>query len=149
MLAAKSMPNAPPATRRPEKKNEAAEPRVEAIALTAEDFPVKKSSELLMDPDKGALFLDYYTRIREKIHDIVERRFRARNVGGGTVELLFVLRSDGTLEHASVSDDSEAAGTVRSFAIGCLKEAAPFGSFPRELGVSRIAFNLTVLFETK
>ncbi|HTL69863.1 MAG TPA: hypothetical protein VL404_01085 [Candidatus Eisenbacteria bacterium] len=109
---------------------------------------VAKASDLLAEPKKARIFVGYFGGIREKINDLVRRRYSRENAGEGTVTLYFVLRSDGRLERAGVLDrQSDCPASVKEFAVKCLRDAAPFDPFPAGLEADRIAFNLTVLFQ--
>lgn len=108
---------------------------------------VRNSSELLADPKNGKVFVNYFVRVKERLARVIQRQYGAGSVGNGTVSLVFVLRADGSLENVLVSGpQTDADESAKNFALNCLKDAAPFGSFPKELGLDRISFNVAVYF---
>lgn len=109
---------------------------------------IRRSEDLLADPKKGKLFAAYFAKIKEKIQNTVQRKYSYESLGGGSVTLLFVLDSGGSLEAVSTLEkQSTGNNEIREFAMRCVRDSAPFGTFPKELHLSRISFNLTVLFE--
>ena len=109
---------------------------------------IADSSELMKNPKKARIFVGYFGGIRNKIYDVVRKRYSRENAGEGTVTLYFVLRSDGRLDRAAVLDGkSECPASIKEFAVQCLREAGPFEAFPSGLEADRISFNLTVLFQ--
>lgn len=109
---------------------------------------VKESTELLTDPVRGKVFLSYFSKVKERIHAAVRKEAASVGIGQGTVALNFVLWADGSLERVSVMErGSDAAATDKDFAVKCVKEAAPFGLFPKELDLAKISFSVTLLFE--
>ena len=109
---------------------------------------IQDSAELLTDPHRGQIFSGYFERIKERIHQTIQRKYSQGAFGEGSVSLIFVLRSDGNLESTVVIKKQTDADTVaQNFALDCLKESAPFGPFPEELGLQKISFNVTVLFD--
>lgn len=108
---------------------------------------VRESSDFLMDPKNGKIFVDYFMKIKEKITRTIQKRYAIENGVKGSVELLFVLNSHGRLENAWVSKEkTDADEAARTFALECLKAAAPFNPFPKELGSEKISFNVAVFF---
>ena len=106
------------------------------------------SAEVLSDPQKGKYFIDYFAFVKKKIQDTVRGNASSENYGHGTVQLLFVLNPDGSVQDVSVVEKgSDAAALVKDFAIRCVKTAGPFGIFPKEIPSQKIAFNLSLLFE--
>lgn len=109
---------------------------------------IARSDNLLADPEKGKVFASYFAKIKEKIQNRVQRKYSYENIGEGSVMLLFVLDSDGSLDNVSVLEKhSTGSGAVKDFAMQCVRDAAPFDRFPSELGLNKISFNLTVLFQ--
>ena len=107
---------------------------------------VRESAELLTDPQMGRVFHAYFVRLKEKIHQVI-RRDSGEQPGSGSVALLFILRSDGTLDKVSVLDGGSSAGTaMRGFAVNCVKASAPFDPFPKELDPAKISFRITIRF---
>lgn len=108
----------------------------------------KTSSELLTDPVQGKIFVGYFGEVKHQIQEMLAKKYASRAIGYGSVYLFFVLDSRGELEKISVVDKlSTADEYLRALAIQCLKEAAPFGNFPKDLQIPRISFNVTVFFE--
>ncbi len=106
-----------------------------------------KSDVLLADPVKGKLFNAYFSKVKEKIQDALRRRDKERPNGSGTVEILFILRSDGRLEHLAVIEKvSTAPNALKSFSAACLRAASPFAPFPKDLGQDKISFSITLLY---
>ncbi|OGW82384.1 MAG: hypothetical protein A3C47_02360 [Omnitrophica bacterium RIFCSPHIGHO2_02_FULL_51_18] len=109
---------------------------------------VWRSEDLLADPEKGRVFASYFAKIKEKIQNIVQRKYSYQNIGDGSVTLLFVLDSDGSLERVSVLEKQSTGDShVKDFAMQCVRDSAPFGRFPKDLNLGKISFNLTILFE--
>lgn len=109
---------------------------------------IKSSAELLTDPQKGRVFENYFVAVKSQIHEVVRKRYTRSGVGQGTVSLVFVLASDGSLENVFVADKlSDADLLLKIFAKNCVRDAAPFARFPTELDLPKISFNITVLFE--
>ena len=106
------------------------------------------SAELLNDPQKGKIFLGYFSQVKKKIQNTVYQR--AKNVyGRGSVCLGFVLDKHGDLKRVSVIEKgTDADEAMRELAKQCLQESAPFGDFPKNLGPGRIAFNITIFFDS-
>ena len=110
---------------------------------------VRKSEELLVDPQNGKIFLGYFEKIKRRIHETVQKKYAHENPGQGVVSLIFILRADGGLEHAAVVPrESNASPVVQNFVVECIKESTPFVPFPTELGLQKISFSVTVLFDT-
>ncbi len=106
------------------------------------------SEELVSDPHKGKVFLNYFGLIKQRVRRVVERKYPGEQMEHGDVSLMFVLKSDGTLVNVSaVEKDSSADEVMKDFAIRCVKECAPFPHFPKELDMERISFNLSILFD--
>ena len=108
----------------------------------------KTSTEMLADPEKGKVFISYFGEVKKKIQDTLLERYAHRASGNGSVELMFVLDSQGRIEKAFVMPrGTEANETLQRLAMQCLRESAPFGAFPPDLGSGRIAFNVTIFFD--
>lgn len=106
------------------------------------------SAELLADPVKGRVFSGYFGFVKAKIHRSLEHERAVQDKGLGRVTLYFVLNSQGNLEAVSVLDEeSNADDNAKTLAKECLIKAAPFARFPKDLSLSRIAFNVTVYFQ--
>ena len=117
-------------------------------AKSAERSRPRTSAEMLADPQKGKIFVSYFSEVKRKIQETLHARYARKYSGQGNVTLLFVLNAEGRLEKVVVADqESVWDPTLRDLAMQCLREAAPFGAFPQDLGKGRIAFNLTVYFE--
>ncbi|MGH7198519.1 MAG: hypothetical protein ACREH5_07260 [Candidatus Omnitrophota bacterium] len=107
---------------------------------------VPESSELLTDPQMGKVFHGYFVRLKERIHQVI-RRHSDEHPGGGTVSLVFILRSDGALDSISVAEKESSAGSqMKAFAMDCVKASVPFDPFPKELDPQKIAFRVTIHF---
>ena len=106
------------------------------------------STELLNDPQKGKVFLGYFSQVKKKIQNTVYQK--AGSVyGRGSVCLAFVLDARGELEALGVVEKgTNADGVMRELAKRCLRESAPFGDFPKDLGPGRVAFNITIFFDS-
>ena len=111
------------------------------------DSAPKSSAEMLADPKKGKIFVEYFTEVRQKIQETLSQRYARRYSVRGGVALGFVLNSQGFLEKVSVlTKGTDGDPRLQELAVQCLREAAPFGDFPPELGSDRIAFNVTLFF---
>ncbi|GEM_PF-1603708 len=108
----------------------------------------RSSAELLADPQKGAVFSNYFGRVKEKIHVALRKKYSAAEEGEGKVTLLFILNSQGRLQKVSVLDSqSSSSEKIKELAKECVTRAAPFENFPQELALNQIAFNVTIYFE--
>ena len=106
------------------------------------------SAELLNDPVKGKVFLSYFSRVKKKIQDTVYQKTAHDLYGQGSVSLVFVLNAEGKLEKVRIlSKETQADEMMQALAVKCLRESAPFGPFPKDLGSSRVAFNITIFFD--
>ncbi len=145
-------PASKPAVSAPIKGIAVATPKVRQIQYARPERPkpaVRNSEELLVDPQNGKIFLGYFEKIKRRIHETVQKKYSHENPGEGTVSLIFILRADGGLEHvAVVPRESNATPAVENFAVECIKESIPFAPFPKELGLQKISFSVTVLFDT-
>lgn len=148
--AARSAPR--PVDSAPIKEMAVSAPKVRQIQYPRPQTPkpvVRKSAELLTDPQSGEIFLGYFEEIKQKIHQTVQKKYARKNPGEGIVSLVFILRVDGSLENVViVPRESSASPAVQKFAVECIQASAPFGPFPKELDLQRISFNVTVLFDT-
>jgi len=107
----------------------------------------KSSAEMMADPKKGKIFVEYFTEVRRKIQETLSQRYAHRYTVRGGVALGFVLNSKGFLEKVAVLTKGTDGDThLQELAVQCLRESAPFGPFPSELGSDRIAFNVTLFF---
>lgn len=105
------------------------------------------SADLLTDPVKGPIFLDYFSAIRRKIYERVLKKHFQQLKLEGEVTLLFILNSDGKLRGFSVDDKESSADTfTRDLALKALRDAAPFMPFPQALDVKQISFQINVRF---
>ncbi len=120
-----------------------------AAALpAAHSFRVRNSEEFLTNPQKGKVFLNYFGLIKQRVRRAVEKKYSSERLGRGDVSLLFVLKADGTVVNIiAVKKDSSADEVMTDFAIRCVKDCSPFPHFPKELGMERISFNLSILFD--
>lgn len=128
-------------------------PRTEPLKFTSAYQPtqrsmIRDSAEILRDPKDGKVFTSYFGTVKEKIYQVIRRKYPQQNVTKGSVTLIFILDRSGQLENVWVADKQTAAdAAARDFAVRCLKGAAPFPPFPRELNIPKITFNVTVVFE--
>ena len=107
----------------------------------------KSSAEIMADPKKGKIFVEYFTEVRRKIQETLSERYAHRYTVRGGVALGFVLNSKGFLEKVAVlTKGTDGDEHLQELAVQCLRESAPFGPFPPELGSDRIAFNVTLFF---
>ncbi len=120
-----------------------------AMGAPIPEVPATKgSAELLSDPKKAKVFVGYFTAVKDKLDRTVRKNYADNAAGQGSVCLLFILNSDGSLDSASVVESqTQAPAGVKDFAMRCLRESAPFIGFPRSLEVGKVSFNVTVLFE--
>jgi len=110
-------------------------------------FTVQSSEVFLTDPQKGKIFLDYFGLVKQRIRRAVEKKSLAERPGHGDVSLVFVLKADGTaVKVIAVDKDSSADELMKNFAVHCVKDCSPFPRFPKALGMDRISFNLSILF---
>ncbi len=145
-------PVSKPAVSAPMKGIAVATPEVRQIQYARPVKPkpaVRNSEELLVDPQNGKIFLGYFEKIKRRIHETVQKKYAHENPGEGVVSLIFILRADGGLENvAIIPKESNASQVVQNFVVECIKESPPFAPFPMELGLQRISFSVTVLFDT-
>ena len=106
------------------------------------------SAELLSDPQKGGVFLAYFSTVKKKIQTMVYQKAGRDLYGHGTVCVGFVLSPDGRLQKLAVlPKGTEADETMKELALQCIRDSAPFGNFPRDLGSSNVVFNITIFFD--
>ncbi len=109
---------------------------------------MRSSADLLNDPQKGKAFSGYFAQVKDKIHRVLAKRYAAGESGEGKVVLYFVLNPNGELESVdALPRQSDAEKPMQRLAVECVKEAAPFGEFPKDLALERISFNVTIHFE--
>ncbi len=109
---------------------------------------MRTSADLLADPKSKEVFESYFVVVKDRIHQVVRRKYSRASVGEGQVALVFILRSDGRLENVwTVEKMSKADILVKNFARTCVRDAAPFPKFPESLGMNRISFNITIIFD--
>lgn len=143
-LALKSLP-AKPASASVDKTAARSFP---AKASAPNQAAVPRSTDLLADPKKGRRFATYFSKVKARIHQTVQRRYSYQNVGSGSVTLLFILNSRGELEAISVMEkQSSTDEVVKDFAASCVRASAPFPPFPKDFLMDRISFNITLVFE--
>ncbi len=117
-------------------------------SLPAKKDAAKTSVELLADPEKGRIFSDYFSVVKEAIHAMLRKKCEGKKIGQGSVTLGFVLNSEGKLERVTVLEtDAKMDPLLRNIAVECLREAAPFANFPKDLNSARVSFSLTVFFD--
>ncbi len=113
----------------------------------AESIQVRNAGEFLSDPQKGKAFLNYFGLIKQRVHRMVEKKYQSERLGHGDVSLVFILKADGTVVNIyPIEKDSSADEWVKDFAVRCVRDCSPFPHFPKELGMERISFNLSILF---
>lgn len=118
------------------------------VSLEAEKERPKTSAEMMADPQKGKLYVSYFGEMKKQIQKTLSGRFARRYSGKGSVTLRFIVNAQGYLEKVSVSPkDAKEDEMLRDLAVQCLREAAPFGSFPPELGSKRLVFDVTFFFD--
>ena len=118
------------------------------VSKSVNSFKVSNSEELLADPQKGKIFLDYFGLIKQRVRRAVEKRYPGERLGRGDVSLIFVLKSDGAVVNVfTVEKGSSADELMTDFAVRCVKDCSPFPHFPKALGMDRISFNLSILFD--
>ncbi len=125
-----------------------AHPRFRKSVAGLTGTAVRGSAELLADPQVGRVFSNYFSRIKNKIVKTAKSGYSAGGLERGKTTLVFILRSDGSLDGVNVTDDrSDASAAAKKFAVDCVKKASPFPSFPEELKLNKISFSISVLFE--
>lgn len=106
------------------------------------------SAELIADPVKGSIFVGYFGQVKKKIQNTVFQKAGRGLYGHGSVCLGFVLNASGELEHVTVlPKGTDADVAMQALAVKCIKDSAPFGGFPKDLGPRRIYFNITIFFD--
>ena len=111
-------------------------------------FTVKNDEEFLADPQKGKIFLNYFGQVKQRVRRAVEKGYTRERPGRGDVTLMFVLKADGAVVKVFPVDESSSADEpMKDFAVRCVRECAPFPPFPKGLGMERISFNLSILFD--
>mgnify|MGYP001593552442 CR=1 FL=1 len=110
----------------------------------------KTSAEIMADPEKGKIFVGYFSEVKKKIQKTLLERYAHRYSGRGSVTLAFVLTAQGRVEKVIVaSKDEQADEILQELAVQCLRLSAPFGKFPEGLGPQKIVFNVTIFFDGK
>ena len=110
----------------------------------------RSSAEILADPKKGKVFIPYFSEVKTKIQKTLFDRYAHNGLGKGSVTLTFILNPRGFLDKVVVaSRQGNVDEKLEQVAMQCLRDAAPFDRFPPELGIQRIAFNVTIFFEGK
>lgn len=133
---------APPKRRREPARQFATEP----LPLPA--APVSQSSDVIKDPKRGRVFTNYFGTVKDRINRTIRRKYVQNSLGSGSVTLMFILDRRGAIDNAWVASSQSTAGPyAQEFALASLRAAGPFGPFPPELDLPRIAFTVTVLFE--
>ena len=106
------------------------------------------SAELIADPVKGSIFVGYFGQVKKKIQGTVFQKAGRNLYGRGSVCLGFVLDVAGKLEYVRVlPKGTDADSSMQDLAVQCIKDSAPFGSFPKDLGPRHIYFNITIFFD--
>jgi hypothetical protein len=106
------------------------------------------SAELIANPVKGKIFIGYFGQVKQKIQNTVLQKAGRKLYGQGSVCLGFVLNAQGQLEHVTVlAKGTHADDPLKELAATCIRDSAPFGSFPKDLGPRRIFFNITIFFD--
>ena len=130
------------------KKQELELARLTSERSEAKAAKPKTSAEIMADPQKGKVFVGYFSDVKKKIQGTLIERYAHRYSGRGSVTLAFVLNSHGRIEKVIVaSKDEQADEMLQDLAVQCLRDSAPFGDFPQDLGSQRIAFNVTIFFD--
>ncbi|OIO38653.1 MAG: hypothetical protein AUJ72_02155 [Candidatus Omnitrophica bacterium CG1_02_46_14] len=115
--------------------------------VVSESIQVKNAGEFLSDPQKGKAFLNYFGLVKQRVHRMVEQKYKTERMSHGDVSLVFILKADGTVVNVyPIEKNSSADEWVKDFAVRCVRDCSPFPRFPKELGMQRISFNLSILF---
>lgn len=139
-----------PAAEQPAKAVSESKPASAAAApkKTSPAAASKTGTELLANPKTRGLFTDYFGLVKSRIQEKLREKCQGRNVGRGSVQLAFILGSNGRLHKVYVMDrNSQADAELKELAIESLHESAPFSDFPTDFNARQIAFNLTVYFD--
>lgn len=108
----------------------------------------KSGADLMANPKTRGLFADYFSLVKSRIQEKLRQKCQGRKIGSGSVELAFVLQSNGHLQKVFVMERrSQADPQLKNLAIESLRESAPFEGFPKDFNARQIAFNLTVYFD--
>lgn len=130
------------------KKQEIELARLSSERSVPKSVSPKTSAEIMADPEKGKIFIGYFSEVKKKIQQTLLDRYARRYSGRGSVTLAFVLNARGSVEKVIVaSKDAGADEMLQDLAVQCLRESAPFGPFPQTLGSQKIAFNVTIFFD--
>ena len=98
---------------------------------------------------KNTDYINYYKAIREKIVQTLKDLYRYY-YKRGDVNLLFTLKSDGSLARFDVdSSKSTADKKLIGIATLSLKQASPFPPFPKDLPSQELSFNVIISFREK
>lgn len=107
---------------------------------------IMRADELAASPEKGKVFAQYFSGLRQEINEAVTRRFAGE--GEGKVTILFILSETGKLQSVTIVEgQTDADLAAKRLVLTGVREAAPFAAFPSELGIGRIAFTLMIVFE--
>jgi len=92
-------------------------------------------------------YVGYLEIIRQKIKVKLKENYKYYS-NEGSIYLIFVLRSDGTLPAYDIDrSKSTQDDTLLNIATVSLIEAAPFASFPKALSLPKMTFNLVISFK--
>ena len=137
-----------PRPRAVENRQEESAPAAPVALPPAGSFKVRKSEEFLTDPHKGKVFLNYFGLIKQRVRRAVEKKYSSERMGRGSVSLMFILKSTGAVVNVFVVEkDSSVDEVMKDFAVRCVQDCSPFPHFPKELGMDRVSFNLSILFD--
>lgn len=116
--------------------------------VTIGDLAVKSEGTMPTDPKKGKILSNYFGLVKQRIRQTVEKSYSRENLGRGNIMVTFVLKSDGTLVKVFPAQRSSGADELmKYFAVRCIRQCSPFPRFPKELGMDRITFNLSIQFD--
>ena len=109
---------------------------------------VRTAAQLLADPKRGGVFIGYFSKIKENIHEVVRRKKSSSDSYSGQAAVNFVLRSSGEIEGAWINEHgTDCSPEGRTFAENCVRQAGPFSAFPKELDTEKLSLSITILFD--
>jgi len=104
----------------------------------------EKDKKYTLTPNQKTPYEEYYLMIRDKIYDMI-RQENDLDIKG-EVGVQFTLNRDGVITRGPIVLDKPDLALVRA-AVKCVKQAAPFSSFPNNLNREEIEVYILMKYE--
>ena len=99
-----------------------------------------------LDKIDNPSYISYYQIVREKIRTSAYKNFTQTETG--EVFLSFVISSEGALRDVKLIEKKSTTNSyLKNIAYQSIKDASPFGRFPKELDYPQLTFNVVISFE--